>query len=114
MRSLLWYFTPGFSTGRMRPLSSPAALQAAVDRLAGLRETAGPHVDIGADFHGRLTFPDAKRLAGMLEPHQPMFIEEPVLPGDTNALRAIADSTTIPIAAKRCPNCTSDLAVARA
>ena len=87
------------ATGRMRPLSSPAALQAAVDRLGALRQAAGPHVDIGADFHGRLTFPDAKRLAKMLEPHQPMFIEEPVLPGDTNALRAIADSTAIPIAA---------------
>lgn len=87
------------ATGRMRPLSSPADLQSAADRLAALREAAGPHVDIGADFHGRLTFPDAKRLARLLEPHQPMFIEEPVLPGDTNALREIAESTTIPIAA---------------
>ncbi|MBL9212988.1 MAG: galactonate dehydratase [Opitutaceae bacterium] len=87
------------ATGRMRPLSTPAALQAAVDRLAALRQAAGPDVDIGADFHGRLTFSDAKRLARLLEPHQPMFLEEPVLPGDADALREIAQSTTIPIAA---------------
>ncbi len=87
------------ATGMMRPLSAPAALQAAADRLGSLRQAAGPHVDIGADFHGRLTFPDAKRLAKLLEPHQPMFIEEPILPGDADGLREIADATSIPIAA---------------
>jgi galactonate dehydratase len=87
------------ATGMMRPLSAPAALQAAVDRLGALRQAAGPHVDIGADFHGRLAFADAKRLVKLLEPHQPMFIEEPILPGDADALREIADSTHIPIAA---------------
>jgi galactonate dehydratase len=87
------------ATGMMRPLSTAAGLQAAVDRLAGLRQAAGPSVDIAADFHGRLTFPDAKRLVKLLEPHQPMFIEEPILPGDADGLREIADSTSIPIAA---------------
>lgn len=87
------------ATGMMRPLSSPAALQAAVDRLAALRETAGPAVDIAADFHGRVTFPDAKRLVKLLEPYQPLFIEEPILPGDADGLREIAESTSIPIAA---------------
>lgn len=87
------------ATGAMRPLSTPAALQAAVERLGALRTAAGPNVDIGADFHGRLTFANAKRLVRLLEPHQPMFIEEPILPGDTEGLREIAASTVIPIAA---------------
>lgn len=87
------------ATGPMRPISSPAALQAAVARLAALRSAAGPDVDIGADFHGRLTFADARRLVRLLEPHQPMFVEEPVLPGDADALREISTSTDIPIAA---------------
>ncbi len=86
------------ATGMMRPLSNPAALQAAVDRLGALRKIAGPQVDIAADFHGRLTLPDAKRLTKLLEPHQPMFIEEPILPGDADGLREIAESTCIPIA----------------
>lgn len=87
------------ATGMMRPLSTPAALQAAVDRLKALRETAGPQVDIAADYHGRLTLPDAKRLVKLMEAHQPMFIEEPILPGDCDGLREIAASTCIPIAA---------------
>ncbi|MEN9402722.1 MAG: hypothetical protein RL091_1425 [Verrucomicrobiota bacterium] len=87
------------ATGVMRPLSAPAALQAGADRLAALRQAAGNQVDIAADFHGRLTFADAKRLVKLLEPHQPAFIEEPVLPGNADDLREIAESTTIPIAA---------------
>jgi galactonate dehydratase len=87
------------ATGMMRPLSTPAGLQSAVDRLADLRRIAGASVDIAADFHGRLTFPDTKRLVKLLEPHHPMFIEEPILPGDADSLRQIAESTSIPIAA---------------
>ena len=87
------------ATGMMRPLSTPAALHAAANRLAMLREASGNEVDIAADFHGRLTFPDAKRLVKLLEPHQPMFVEEPVLPGNDEDLREIAASTSIPIAA---------------
>ena len=87
------------ATGMMRALSTPAALQVAVARLAALRQTAGPEVDIAADFHGRVTCPDAKRLVKLLEPYQPMFIEEPILPGDADGLREIAESTTIPLAA---------------
>ena len=94
------------ATGMMRGVSTPAVLQAAADRLGALRKAAGPEVDIAADFHGRLTFADAKRLVKLLEPHQPMFIEEPILPGDADGLREIAESTSIPIAAEdeRCPS----------
>ncbi len=87
------------ATGMMAPLASPAAMEAAVRRLADLRRAAGPGIDIAVDFHGRLTFADAKRLVKLLEPHQPAFIEEPILPGDADGLREIAESTCIPIAA---------------
>lgn len=87
------------ATGSMRPISNPAALTATVERFAGLRRAAGPGIDIAADFHGRLTHADAKRLVSLLEPHQPFFVEEPVLPGDPDALRDIAASTSVPIAA---------------
>ena len=40
----------------------------------------------------------AKALARALEPFHPMFIEEPVLPENNEALREIAGSTSIPIA----------------
>lgn len=40
----------------------------------------------------------AKILAKELEAYRPMFIEEPVLPENNEALREIANQTSIPIA----------------
>ncbi|MDV2887842.1 enolase C-terminal domain-like protein, partial [Alkalihalophilus pseudofirmus] len=40
----------------------------------------------------------AKVLAKELEPYRPMFIEEPVLPENNDALKEIAAHTSIPIA----------------
>ncbi|WP_336344579.1 galactonate dehydratase [Halalkalicoccus ordinarius] len=86
------------ATSEMRRVDTPAAVQSARDRLSEVREAVGPEVDIGVDFHGRVTKPMAKRLAKALEPYEPMFIEEPVLPEHNDALPAIAAHTTIPIA----------------
>jgi galactonate dehydratase len=86
------------ATSEIRRVDTPAAVQSARDRLSEVREAVGPEVDIGVDFHGRVTKPMAKRLAKALEPYEPMFIEEPVLPEHNDALPAIAAHTTIPIA----------------
>lgn len=40
----------------------------------------------------------AKQLAKALEPHKPLFIEEPLLPGQVPELNRLAGQTTIPIA----------------
>src|SRR5690606_36812326 len=48
--------------------------------------------------HGRDHKPMAHVLARALEPYRPMFIEEPVLPENNEALREIARSVAIPIA----------------
>jgi galactonate dehydratase len=85
-------------TPEIRRVDNPASVQAAADRLAEVRERVGDEVDIGVDFHGRVTKPMAKRLASALEPHEPMFIEEPLLPEHNDALPEIASHTTIPIA----------------
>lgn len=70
----------------------------AVARIAAVREAVGPGVGIGIDFHGRVHKPLARVLARALEPYRPMFIEEPVLPENNEALREIAQSVSIPIA----------------
>jgi galactonate dehydratase len=82
----------------VRRVDSPAAIQNAEDRLAEVRDAVGDDVDIGVDFHGRVSKPMAKRLAKALEPYEPMFIEEPVLPENNEALDQIAAQTSIPIA----------------
>lgn len=86
------------ATSELRRVDTPATVQSAVDRLAEVRERVGPTVDIGVDFHGRVSTPMAKRLASALEPYEPMFIEEPVLPEHNDALPALAAHTSIPIA----------------
>ena len=82
----------------MRYLESPAVIEQVVENVAQLRAAAGPHIDIGLDFHARTTPALAKVLARKLEQFDPLFLEEPVLPGDTQALRDISNSTCIPIA----------------
>lgn len=70
----------------------------AVARIAAVREAVGSGVGIGIDFHGRVHKPLARVLAKALEPYRPMFIEEPVLPENNEALREIAQAVSIPIA----------------
>jgi galactonate dehydratase len=69
-----------------------------VASVAAVREAVGPHVGIGVDFHGRVHKPMAKQLIKALEPFHLMFIEEPVLSENSESLKEIAHSTTIPIA----------------
>jgi galactonate dehydratase len=85
-------------TGAMQMVDTPAVVDANVERFAVIREAVGPEVDVGIDFHGRVSPAMAVRLAKALEPYQPMFIEEPVLPENVDAMVTVARSTTIPIA----------------
>ncbi len=80
-------------------IETPAVLDRIIENVREVRQAAARHVDIALDFHGRTTPALARRLAYLLEPFDPMFLEEPVLPGDTAALKSIAQSTCIPIAA---------------
>jgi galactonate dehydratase len=82
----------------VRFVESPEFVDQAVERMAGLREGVGRSVDIGIDFHGRVSPAMSIRLCQALEPMHPLFIEEPVLPENVDALVAVARSTTIPIA----------------
>lgn len=81
-----------------RLIESPAQMDAAVARVREARELAGRETDLAIDLHGRVTPAVARRLAQKFEPFDPLFLEEPVLPGDTAAIKTIAESTTIPIA----------------
>jgi galactonate dehydratase len=64
-----------------------------------LREAAGDDIEIMVDFHGK---PGSVALAVQcieaLAPYRPMFAEEPVQPGDAEAMRMVSDRTRVPIA----------------
>lgn len=76
-------------------LDSPSALRSSVERLKAVK-AAG--LDAGLDFHGRVHKPMAKQLAKLLEPHEPLFIEEPLLSEHPEAVKQFSQHTTIPIA----------------
>lgn len=86
------------ATEELQYIDSFDKIDRAIERVGSVRETVGAAVGIGIDFHGRVHKPMAKALAKALEAFHPMFIEEPVLPENNEALREIANHTTIPIA----------------
>lgn len=86
------------ATEELQYVDSYDKIDQAVARIEAVREAVGREVGIGIDFHGRVHKPMAKFLAKALEPYAPMFIEEPVLPENNEALREIANHVAIPIA----------------
>lgn len=86
------------ATEELQYIDSYDKIESVIQRVAGIREAAGNQLGIGIDFHGRVHKPMAKVLAKELEPYNPMFIEEPVLSENIEAVREISQTTTIPIA----------------
>lgn len=83
------------ATEDMGWLDSPRVLDSAVERLKTVKALG---LDAGLDFHGRVHKGMAKQLAQALEPHKPLFIEEPILCEHPEALKQLSQLTTIPIA----------------
>jgi galactonate dehydratase len=85
------------------PYTNYTASLPEIDKVArmmeALREAVGPSIDIMIDFHGR-TASVAAALAYIeaLAPGRPLFIEEPLPPGDTPGLSAVAAKSRVPIA----------------
>lgn len=73
-------------------------IDAAVERVAMVREAVGSNIGIAVDFHGRVHRPMARMLVKELEPYRLMFIEEPVLSENREALKEIAALGSTPIA----------------
>jgi galactonate dehydratase len=86
------------ATEELHYIDSYSKVDEAIARIAAVREAVGNDVGIGIDFHGRVHKSMAKIIVKELEPYRPMFIEEPVLPENNEALREIAKYTSCPIA----------------
>ncbi|NMO53993.1 mandelate racemase/muconate lactonizing enzyme family protein [Actinoplanes sp. TBRC 11911] len=68
------------------------------ERLAAVRRETGPAFDIMLDANQSLTAADAIRRARLLEPYDPYWFEEPLPAEDVAGHRAVARSTSIPVA----------------
>lgn len=85
-------------TEELQIVDSHDKIDAAVERVAMVREAVGPNIGIAVDFHGRVHRPMARMLVKELEPYRLMFIEEPVLSENREALKEIAALGSTPIA----------------
>jgi galactonate dehydratase len=95
----------GFDTFKMNGteefamVDSSKKVDAAVSRIAEIREAFGNDIEFGIDFHGRVAAPMAKVLLKELEPFRPLFVEEPVLAEQAEYYPRLAEATSIPLAA---------------
>jgi galactonate dehydratase len=63
-----------------------------------LREAVGTKCDLIFGTHGQMTPSAAVRLARYIEPYDPLWFEEPVPPGQSEAMGRVAQKTSIPVA----------------
>jgi len=82
----------------VRIVDTKAYLEGQVAQIQAMRAAIPDTADLAVDFHGRVSPAMAIRLAHALEDCGLLFIEEPVLPENVDALVTVARSTTIPIA----------------
>ena len=92
-------FKTGVMGGRpSRIIDNMTFVRRVEENFGALREAAGPEADIAIDFHGAVPPQTAKLLIKVLEPYQPMFIEEPCQCQNVDILADIARGTHLPIA----------------
>ena len=86
------------ASAQMRAIDTPQAVDEVVQRVAAVRAALGPTRDVAIDFHGRVSTAMARRLLPLLEPMQPMFVEEPILPEHAANLASVVECSSVPIA----------------
>ncbi len=78
---------------------SPEVLERCETFCRRVREAVGTRADLLFGTHGQMVPSSAIRLAKRLEKYDPLWFEEPVPPGQEDAMARVADHTSIPIAA---------------
>ena len=84
--------------GPVRVLESKSYIDSVVTRMTRLREAIGDDVDFAIDFHGRVNPSLALQLIREIEHLKPLFIEEPCLPENVDAMARIVAASPLPIA----------------
>ncbi|UXI03662.1 mandelate racemase/muconate lactonizing enzyme family protein [Photobacterium sp. TY1-4] len=74
------------------------AMEKSAQFCARIREAVGNHCDLLFGTHGQMCVSSAVRLAKHLEPFDPLWFEEPVPPGQHEAMARVAQKTSIPVA----------------
>lgn len=86
------------ATEELHYIDSYEKIESVCERVAAIRDALGMKMEVAVDFHGRVHKTMAKVLAHALDEFNLMFIEEPVLSQNNEALREIANHCHMPIA----------------
>ncbi len=81
-----------------QPFNSHQAVRKTFEQSQQIREGVGPEGDWSLDFHTRFDFPDAVRLATLIEPLEPYFAEDLVRSEDPGVYRELRAHVKVPIA----------------
>lgn len=102
------YVAQGFTAVKFDPVGpytafdprqlSLEALEHSERFVRTLREAVGSRADLLLGTHGQMTPAGALRLARRLEPHDPLWFEEPVPPEKPEEMAKVARGTRIPVA----------------
>jgi galactonate dehydratase len=71
----------------------------AITPVKKLRDTFGKEIEIAIEFHAQWNVPSAIRIAHALEPYQPMWLEDMLMPGNFQQYHEVAAATSVPLIA---------------
>jgi len=62
-----------------------------------VRDELGPDIDFGVEAHWKYDVQDAIEMANVIEPAKPMWLEDPVPPGNPDAMAEVTRAVNVPI-----------------
>jgi L-alanine-DL-glutamate epimerase-like enolase superfamily enzyme len=62
-----------------------------------VRDALGPDIDFGVEAHWKYDVRDAIQMARAIEPSKPMWLEDPVPPGNIEAMARVTQASNVPI-----------------
>jgi L-alanine-DL-glutamate epimerase-like enolase superfamily enzyme len=94
----IWPFDPYGLSNDGRYITADQ-MRAGLEPVRRIRKAVGDRIEVMIEGHGYWDLPTAKKIAHALEEYQPAWIEDMLLGHDIGALRALKDSTRIPVLA---------------
>jgi L-alanine-DL-glutamate epimerase-like enolase superfamily enzyme len=65
--------------------------------MATVREALGPDTDFGVEAHWKYDTRDAIEMCRVIAPSRPIWLEDPVPPGNVEAMKRVTDNSEVPI-----------------
>jgi L-alanine-DL-glutamate epimerase-like enolase superfamily enzyme len=92
------YRTSVADPGPGQPFDAMRMVRETLRQCQEIREGVGPNGDWAIDYHTRLDMPDAIRLSTLIEPLEPVFVEDLVRSENPGVYRQLRPQVKVPIA----------------